>query len=160
MHGIQINKLLEGEVDNLIKSLSGEPLENFKEGFHEEKENMKELSSEKRIYYSVLQDNAPYLLVGINLNPASNVISISSFARIVSEPKGMAADCIKELIEEKLVPMCGNSEPKKEVINARLTHGGYKVFKYLQGKDNIPKGVEKIIIMKAYPYWSCRLHIK
>lgn len=57
--------------------------------------------------------------------------------------------------------MCNSYMPKKEVISARLTDGGYRVFKRI--KDNLPKGVEKIDMPDTPddgPYWSCKTSLK
>lgn len=150
---IQIKELSQKETDRLIEQLSGDPLKNFKEGFDVEKEKMRALPLNERTYYLILLKGNPYLFVGIN-----SFINISSFARVVLEPKGKAAVCLNQLITEKLVPICNCLTPRKNVISSRLKRGGYKVFQYLQ--KNLPKGIEKIIIQESGSYWSCQIHIR
>lgn len=160
---ITLQKLSQEYADSFMKNLSGEPLDNFKTAFHEEKENMYKqyaswaLPPSKRIYYLLLFDGIRYLLVGINPNAADDIINISSFEKVATEQKDKAAVCMKKLIECKLIPMCHVSG--KKVISALITTDpGRKVFENL--KKDLPKGVKKIDLnYKDYISWSCVVHL-
>lgn len=139
-----------------MKQLSGEILKDFKLGFHSEKENVLNdiwaLPPHERRYFLILLDQINYLLVGINPTPP-NSVNISSFSRIVLEPKGYAAACLKVLIEKYLVPLC--RETGKRIISAHIATGrSEKTFKKL--KKNLPQGIEKITISPK----SCNIVLK
>ena len=141
-----------------MKGLSGEPLDNFKLAFHEEAKNTLEgrdnlwalhapekstqqaNSSDKRIYYLISIDEIPYLLVGINPTPIQ-MINLSSFSRIVSEPKGKATVCLTKLIGDKLVPVCREND-KSTIAAMIFTDRGDKVFRQLRQK--LPRGIKEI----------------
>jgi hypothetical protein len=132
---ITIKKLTQEKANSLIENLSGEPLENFKLAFHDEKENLLmhkipiALPQEDRIYYSITVDDVDYLLVGINLKN-TNAINISSYARITTNLKGKASNCLKNLIDIELVPMC-QSLKKERIISYAYTIRSKKVFEKL-----------------------------
>jgi hypothetical protein len=141
--------LSQKNADNIMKELSGESIDNFKLGFHEEKENILTgkdhiwaLPPDKRIYYLISLNGNHYLLVGINPTPFG-IINLSSFARIVSQPKGEAPNCLRKLIEDKLVPLCRKNG--KKFISTRIaTDRGEKVFRCLQKEK--PTGIREIKI--------------
>lgn len=165
---IIIKELSQESADSIMKKLSGEALENFKKGFHDEAKNILKgndhiwalppgkpdgasYEQDKRIYYLISLNGNHYLFVGINPTPLG-LINLSSFARIVSQPKCKAAICLKKLIEDKLVPMCRINN-KKEIAARIATDRGEKVFQNL--KNDLPIGIKKIEIINA----SCRMEL-
>lgn len=158
-----IKELSQKDADCIMKGLSGEPLEDFKLGFHDESKNIlkgkdhvwalplpeesakQTYNPDKRIYYLISFEGIPYLLVGINPTPIG-LINLSSFARIVTQPKGKATDCLRIVIQDKMVPMC--RENGKGIIVARIaTDRGEKVFHQLRRK--LPKGIKEIEITNS-----------
>jgi hypothetical protein len=155
-----IKALSQKDADCIMKGLSGEALGDFKLGFHDESKSIlkgkdhvwalplpeesakQTYNPDNRFYYLISFEGIPYLLVGINPTPI-DVINLSSFARIVSQPKGKATVCLRKLIEDKLVPMC--REKGKRAIFARIaTDRGEKVFHRL--RRELPKGIKEIEI--------------
>jgi hypothetical protein len=134
---LTINQLSQEEADNLMRKLF-EPLENFKIAFQSESQNIRAgrpvaLPTHERIYYLIKVQDYDFLFVGINPS-YDDMFLISSFARITAEMKGHAEDCLKNLIEEKLVPMCQEKRKKFITCNA-ATQGSYNVFKKLKEKS-------------------------
>lgn len=146
------SQLSQKDANTLMCNLSAEPLENFRKAFHSEKENMLmkqrhfALPSHERVYYLITVEGVDYLLVGINPNPYStyNTINISSFAKITTKLKCKAVDCLRELLESELVPMCQTTGKELIVSNAD-TKGSKTVFKNL--KELKIKGIKKINIV-------------
>lgn len=126
----KIEYLSQEQTDKIMKSLPPTLLEGFREAFQDERDRMEKqeviwaLSPEHRQYYLVYLNELPYLLVGIE-----KYINISSFVRIVEEPKGHASDCLKQLIEERLIPRCFNLTPSKPVIYSRVNEGDARYLK-------------------------------
>ncbi len=145
MKDISIRELDQAEANCLRESLSGECLRLVQCGFKPEEDRLRghrgwALSKDCRIYYLVLLGGTPYLLVGVNPS-AGPVINISSIARVVAEPRGYAALCLRRLIEETLVPMC--HDLRRQFIEAQAeTAGGAKVLRSL--KEQGLRGVESI----------------
>ena len=157
---IRIKDLSQEEADSFLKILLHRLLEDLREAFHAEKEkiiiNQNDVwaeSSYSRQYYCVYLDEQPYLLVGID----KNTNNISSFARIVDKPKGYASDCLKYLIEKRLISQCNNLNPPIPVIYSRVNEGGCKVFGIM--KNNLPIGVSGIEIKPVEGYWSVSIKI-
>ena len=128
-NGIQIQFLAQNEADDLMKSLEGQYLANFKEAFHEEKDKPRDqpwaLPAEKRQYYRVES-----YLFGVNCENLY-AVCLSSFARIdATSPKGNCAMCLKYLIEAELFPLC-RSQNKRKIV-AKLAPPGAKVFEVLR----------------------------
>jgi hypothetical protein len=116
------------------------------------------LSPDKRIYYLILLDKTPYLLVGINPNPSINTVNISSFSRVAIEARGKAADCLRNLIENELVPLC-QKEGREAIVTMTTTERGLKVIKNI--KENLPKGIERITLNdKRGAGWSYIMELK
>ncbi len=132
---IKIHDITQPEANSLIEQLSGETLENFKLGFHDEKNNIVmnkrpiALSEKDRSYFLIKVDNTDYLLVGINLNPRKT-LNLSSYARITTKLKGKAAICLKLLIEQKLVLLC-QAHGKERIMSKAYTSHSITVFNKL-----------------------------
>lgn len=159
MNGIiTIKKLRQEEADSIMKGLSGEPLENFKKGFHVEEENLSKghtwalpppgvqsgtsENANRRIYYLVALNEVSYLLIGINPTPPNSIL-LSSFARINTRQGKMAGQSLKKFIEDILIPMC--RETGKTAIAARIASDrADKVFRHLQRA--LPRGIRAIRI--------------
>ena len=155
-----VKKLSQEDADRIMKGLSEKLLEDFKRGFHDEAKNIlngkdhvwalplpeeavpQSYNPDKRIYYLILFEKIPYLLVGINPTPI-DVMNLSSFARIVSQPKGKATICLRKLIEDKLVPMC-REKGKRAIFATIATDRSEKVFHRL--RRELPKGIKEIKI--------------
>lgn len=129
---ITTHKITQAEANSLMENLSGQALENFNLGFHDEKDNilMKRkpiaLSPEDRSYYLVRVKNIDYLLVGINLNP-NKTANLSSYARITTRRNVKAATCLKRLLEQELVPLC-RSLGKERILSYAYTERSARVF--------------------------------
>ena len=162
---IQVTELSSYETDTLLRGLSCEELQNVREAFHAEKANIDggkpawALARNDRMYYVARLQNDPYLLVGIHPNPlpsSPHIVNISSVARVASAPKGKAADCLRTIIQEKLVPFCKHNG--KTLIVARIhTERGLKAFRALQSVR--PGGISSVKIEVTRPDWSCTLSV-
>lgn len=143
---LAIKKLSQKEAEDLRRVLSEEVIKMIDEAFKEEERNLPHygwwaLPPDKRIYYLVSLNGIPYLLVGINPNPAPTMIYISSFSRVTQELKGRAPICLGRLIEDKLIPFC--REQGKDSIKTRVTtEKGRRVLESL--RTNLPRGVAEI----------------
>jgi len=95
-----------------------------------------------RRYYVAYYNGEPYLLVGVNQR-----INIASISKITRNIFGKGSECLKKIIEIKLVPQCTAG-----VINVRYNLAGnsrvYRLFDTL--RNPLPEGVEQI-----YVYNSC-----
>ncbi len=125
---MQIRFLAQNEADNLMKSLQGQYLANFKEAFHEEQGKLRDqpwaLPPEERWYYRVES-----YLFGVNCKYLY-ALSLSSLARIdATSPKGNCAMCFKHLLEIELFPLC-RSQNKQQIV-AQFAPQGAKVFEVL-----------------------------
>lgn len=162
---IQVAEVSSHELDVLLKGVSCEGLQNVREAFHTEKANIDggkstwALSRNDRIYYVAQWQNDPYLLVGIHPNPlpsSPHIVNISSLARVASAAKGKAADCLRTVIQEKLVPFC--KQNGKSLIVARIhTERGLKAFRALQNVR--PGGISSVEIGATSPDWSCTMSV-
>ena len=162
---IQVAELSSHETDALLKGLSCEGLQNVREAFHTEKSNIDggkptwALLRSDRIYYVAQWQNDPYLLVGIHPNPlpsSPHIVNISSLARVASVPKGKAADCLRTVIQEKLIPFC--KQNGKTLIVARIhTERGLKAFRAIQSER--PGGISIVKIEVTSPDWSCTMSV-
>jgi hypothetical protein len=132
---ITIHKIAQAEANSLMEQLSGEALDNFKLGFHDEKDNIVmnikpiALPQKDRSYFLIKVDTINYLLVGINLNP-DKTLNLSSYARITTKLNGKASSCLKQLIEQELVPLC-HSLAKGRILSLAYTQRSTKVFEKL-----------------------------
>lgn len=162
---IQVAELSSHETDALLRGLSCEGLQNVREAFHTEKANIEggkpawALPRNDRIYYVAQCQNDPYLLVGIHPNPlpsSPHIVNISSLARVASAAKGKAADCLRIVIQEKLIPFC--KQNGKTLIVARIhTERGLKAFSALQSVR--PGGISSVEIEATRPDWSCTMSV-
>ncbi|HBR51337.1 MAG TPA: hypothetical protein DEA71_14785 [Nitrospira sp.] len=149
----------------MLKGLSCEELQNVREAFHAEKANIDGgkpawvLPRNERIYYVAQLQNEPYLLVGIHPNPlprSPHIVNISSLARVSSASKGKAAECLRTIIQEKLVPFC--KQNGKSLIVTRIhTERGFKAFSALQSVR--PCGISRVEIEVTRPDWSCTMSV-
>ncbi|MDR4473641.1 MAG: hypothetical protein R3B11_03010 [Nitrospira sp.] len=162
---IQVAELSSHETDALLRGLSCEGLQNVREAFHTEKANIDggkptwALPRNDRIYYVAQWQNDPYVLLGIHPSPlpgSPHIVNISSLARVASAAKGKAADCLRSVIQEKLVPFC--KQNGKTLIVARIhTERGLKAFRALQSVR--PGGISSVEIEVTSPDWSCTMRV-
>ncbi len=151
MKDVRIQELDQAEADRLRGSLSGECLRLVQFGFKPEEDRLRggggwSHPRDCRVYYLVLLDGTPYLLVGINLSPP-HAINISSIARVVIGPPGYALLYLRRLIEETCVPMC--HDLKKQFILARAaTRDGARLLRWLTAKGL--RGVESITFERSF----------
>lgn len=150
---LKVQPLAQDAADELMKSLA-RLFDKFEEAFSTEKERrigreqLWALPLDARQYFTVSINGIPYLLIGINMKPLpdkSDTIAISSFARIVPVPKGLAPNCMRHFIGKTLADFC--RENGKRYITARLTDDGLKVFEKLQAEP--PRGVSITIKDKS-----------
>lgn len=140
-----IQKLSQKLADDLMKSLEGNYLDNFREAFHQEKDQPSTgpiaLPENDRVYYRIES-----YLVGFG-NGTVDALSLASFARVLAvRPAGSCAMCLKGLFENVIFPIC--REQGKIRISARLTPRGRKVFEDLR-----TFGLE-IRLTPSPGYWS------
>lgn len=162
---IQVAELSSREMDTLLRGLSCEGLQNVREAFHAEKANIDggkptwALSRNERMYYVAQWQNDPYLLVGIHPNPlpsSPHIVNISSLARVASAAKRNAADCLRTIIQEKLVPFC-KQNGKTQIVARIHTERGLKAFRALQSVR--PCGISSVEIEATRPDWSCTMRV-
>jgi hypothetical protein len=140
-------EITQKKADKWLRKLydEGDKLrENFEKAFHAEKERMGKneefwaLSPEERTYYIVFINDEPVLLAGIN-----KFLNISSFTKIALENifKGKGRYCVKELIEDVIVPKCKDVGRESSYV-CIYTEKGKRTFEYLM--KNLPEGVDEI----------------
>jgi len=126
---------MQAEANSLMEQLSDQVLDNFKLGFHDERENILmnkkpiALPQKERSYFLIKVDTIDYLLVGINLNP-NKILNLSSYARITTKLNGKASICLKHLIGQELVPLC-QSLGKEKIVSYAYTQRSTRVFEKL-----------------------------
>jgi hypothetical protein len=152
-----VEKLCWDKADELMKSLPAEFHEGFKIVFQSENERRESqgragkwaLPPEDWTYYLVRVDAMPYLLVGVNTR-----VSISTFLKITTQLPGFCQACLKQLIEQELVPECKKkNKPAITITMYGDSEEGYACFCQLQ--KNLPASIrEKQITNMPGCEWS------
>ena len=127
---ITVEQLSHEEADDLIKNLTGEPLGNVQEAFHDEwRDGLQQrgaLPPSERIYYRASLPGSPYLLAGVTPTLPSKPDTVGFiFARICPKSFRVAPDCVIAILESKVHQYC--LQNSKQFVMGRLNAGSYQV---------------------------------
>jgi hypothetical protein len=139
---LEIAEVSQDEADRLRDALPPGLSEGFDDAFNCETNNVQPprrwaLPAEMRTYLVVRLDGLAYLLVGINEH-----LNIPSFARIASAPRGHAAECMRLVVGDWLVPRL-RAAGRKATYCRTTTPGGWRVLAALQSAP--PAGIKSIV---------------
>jgi hypothetical protein len=139
---IVINEISQDDADQIRDSLPRDLVPGLDEAFQGEKNDAEParrwaFPNDLRTYLIARVDGVRYLLVGIN----TQYLHISSFARIVAAPRGHAAECMRRVVGDWLVPRL-RATGKRATYCRTTTPGGWRVLTALQ--SNPPAGIKAV----------------